>query len=129
MKEDIELANFVKDRLEEGIASEPRCLAEIERVATAESFALLPKRRSRRRFWGSSLVAASFAAVCSVTVLTMGRERPAPESTVAGVIDLLRASDGDTTELEAGSVAEMLLAWQDAPYEAAVSGLVSDYAN
>lgn len=129
MNEDGELTKFVKDRLEEGVALEPRCIAEIERVATAESFALSAERSSCRRLWAASLVAASLAVVCSVAVLTVGRERPEPESTVAGVINLLRASDGDTTELAADSVAEMLLAWQDAPYEAAVSSLVSDFAN
>ena len=56
---------------------------------------------------------------------------PKPENTVACVIDLLRTADGAETlsessadsESEGTSVAEMLLAWQDAPYESAIADL------
>ena len=126
MIEDSELSEFVKSRLEEGLDGEPPRLAAIERLAEIERFARTAERRSRWRAWsGSSLVAATLAVACSFAVLFI-REEPAPESTVARVIDLLRASDGDTSELDEGeSVAEMLLAWQDAPYESAISGLSS----
>jgi hypothetical protein len=35
-------------------------------------------------------------------------------------------ADGAEDASEVSSVAEMLLAWQDAPYESAISGLVSE---
>jgi len=126
MSEMGELEGFVKSRLEEGLGEAPARLAEIERFAAQASFERAAERRSRLRVWGgSSLVAASLAAACAFAVL-FHRGGPAPESTVASVIDLLRASDGDTTEPEGESVAEMLLAWQDAPYESAVSGLLAE---
>ena len=35
-------------------------------------------------------------------------------------------ADGKEDASEEASVAEMMLAWQDAPYESAISGLVSE---
>ena len=130
MNEDRELLAFVKGRLEEGVAPAPPRLAEIERVAAEESFARVAERRSRRRLWGASLVAASLVAICSFVVLTV-EPAPSPEQTVASVIDLLRAADGaetlsvpsSDTESEETAVAELLLAWQDAPYESAIADL------
>ena len=130
MNEDKEFLAFVKGRLEEDIAPTPPRLAEIERVAAKESFALVAEHRSRRRLWGASLVAASLVAVCSFAVLNVA-PTPSPEQTVASVIDLLRAADGEETlsaaSADTGSeetaVAELLLAWQDAPYESAIADL------
>ena len=122
MNEDRELLAFVKGRLEEGIAPVPPRLAEIERLAAEESFALVAERRSRRRLWGTSLVAASLVAVCSFALLNV-EPPPSPEQTVASVIDLLRAADGEESEPESESVAEMFLAWQDAPYKSAIADL------
>ena len=48
---------------------------------------------------------------------------PSPEQTVVDVIDLLCMTDGEELDIETNSVEEVLLAWQDAPYEDAVSGL------
>ena len=42
------------------------------------------------------------------------------------MIDLLRVADGAEDESSASSLEEMLIAWQDAPYESAVSGLVAE---
>ena len=76
------------------------------------------------------LVAASLAIVFSFAVLHIDSS-PDPENTVACVIDLLRTADGVETlsgssagvESEGTNVAEMLLAWQDAPYESAIADL------
>ena len=76
------------------------------------------------------LVAASLAIVFSFAVLHIDSS-PSPENTVACVIDLLRTADGDETlsgssadvESEGTNVAEMLLAWQDSPYESAIADL------
>ena len=130
MNEYRDIEDFVKGRLEEGVSSSPPRLAEIERAAAAESFANVAEHRSRRRRWTASLVAASFAIVFSFVVLHVD-STPKPEDTVACVIDLLRTADGAETlsetstesELEETTVAEMLLAWQDAPYESAIADL------
>ena len=122
MNEDRELLAFVKGRLEEGLVQAPPRLAEIERVAAEESFSLVAERRSRRRLWGASLVAASLAVVCSFAVLTV-EPAPSPEQTVASVINLLRTAYGEVSATESDSVAEMFLAWQDAPYESAIADL------
>jgi len=130
MNEYNDIEDFVKGRLEEGVSSLPPRLAEIERVAVAESFAHVAEHRSRRRCTVAMLVAASFAIVFSFAVLHIDSS-PKPENTVACVIDLLRTADGAETlsgasadtESEETSVAEMLLAWQDAPYESAIADL------
>ena len=130
MNEYRDIEDFVKGRLEEGVSSSPPRLAEIERAAAAESFACVAEHRSRRRCTAAMLVAASFAVVFSFAVLHIDSS-PKPENTVACVIDLLRTADGAETlsessadsEPEGTSVAEMLLAWQDAPYESAIADL------
>jgi len=130
MNEYRDIEDFLKGRLEEGVSSSPPRLAEIERVAAAESFNLVAEHRSRRRCTATMLVAASLAIVFSLAVLHIDSS-PKPENTVACVIDLLRTADGAETLAEAStnseseetSVAEMLLAWQDAPYESAIADL------
>ena len=130
MNEYNDIEDFVKGRLEEGVSSSPPRLAEIERAAAAESFAHVAEHRSRRRCTVAMLLAASLAIVFSFAVLHVD-STPKPENTVACVIDLLRTADGAETlsataadsESEETSVAEMLLAWQDAPYESAIADL------
>ena len=130
MNEYRDIEDFVKGRIEEGISPLPPRLAEIERLAAAESFACVAERRSRRRCTVAMLVAASIAIVFSFAVLRVDPS-PKPENTVACVIDLLRTADGAETlseasvDIESGetAVAEMLLAWQDAPYESAIADL------
>ena len=130
MNEYRDIEDFVKGRLEEGVSSLPPRLAEIECAATAESFAHVAEHRSRRRCTAAMFVAASLAIVFSFAVLYIDSS-PKPENTVACVIDLLRTADGAetlsetsaATESEETSVAEMLLAWQDAPYESAIADL------
>ena len=65
MSEDIELTNFVRARLEEGLSPEPPRMGEIMRAAKAASFALAARQKSRRRLRGPALAAASVALVCS----------------------------------------------------------------
>ena len=130
MNECRNIEDFVKGRLEEGVSPLPPRLVEIERAAAAESFARVAEHRSRLRRTAAMLVAASLAIVFSFAVLHIDSS-PSPENTVACVIDLLRTADGDETlsgssadvESEGTNVAEMLLAWQDAPYESAIADL------
>jgi hypothetical protein len=44
---------------------------------------------------------------------------------VAQTIELLTAAGGENGELEYDSTADLLLAWQDAPYEMAVASLAA----
>jgi len=131
MNEYRDIEDFVKRRLEEGVSALPPHLAEIERAAAAESFARVAEHRSRRRRTAALLVAASFAIVFSFAILHIDPS-PKPENTVACVIDLLCTADGAETLSESSAVvesgeatvAEMLLAWQDAPYESAIADLL-----
>lgn len=122
MNEDIEFNAFLKSRLEEGTGMAPSSLAEIERAAVREAAARFAEHRVRVRRWGGAfLLAASLAAAAGFFVM-QAATAPTPEETVADAIELLSVTD--ETELEeTDSVAEMLLAWQDAPYENAVSDL------
>ena len=124
MNEDIELVNFIKGRLEGDVRKEPPHFEEIMRAASEASF-VAADRRAHRRLWLSSLAAACAAVVCSFAVMHWQNSSPTPEVTVACVIDLLRAADGAESAREESSVEEMLLAWQDAPYESAISGIVA----
>ena len=126
MNEDVELVNFIKCRLEGDVRREPPHFEEIMRTASEASFAAAAERRSRSRLWQSSLAAACVAIACSFAVIHRQSFSQTPETTVACVIDLLRAADGTASASDESSVEEMLLAWQDAPYESAVSGLIAD---
>ena len=119
--EDDGFLSFVKAGLEEGVSGVPR-LAEIERAA-----------RPRAGFWRYSWLAAaaSVAVVASFFLLNPGRAGEG-ESNVAQVIELLYAADGaEGAEFPGaadgeGGLASMILAWQDVPYESAISGLASN---
>ena len=131
MSEFRDIEDFVKGRLEEDVKGEAPRMEEILSLATAESFARVAEHRSRVRRAAAMLVAASLAiAFFSFAVLCIDSS-PRPEATVACVIDLLRTADGEETlsepsadvQTEEIAVAEMLLAWQDAPYESAIADL------
>jgi hypothetical protein len=101
----------VKSALEEG-AGDVSCWGEIQRAAVWRS-------RLRLLRAGVSLLAAMLLAIFSFMALHM--RAAAQERNVAQVIGLLRASEGVESEAEGESVAEMLLAWQDIPYENALA--------
>jgi len=113
--------SFVKARLEEGYASAPR-LAEIERAAASRMCVSHGIRRAGW-WWTVSLLAASLAVVCSFSLFRSSA--PVGESMVAQTIELLTAAGGENGELEYDSTADLLLAWQDAPYEMAVASLAA----
>ena len=140
MNEDEKLNNFLKGRLEAGVSAEPPRLDAILHAASVAAQARAAVRRSRVRLWGGLLAAASLAVIClfavhlrvspaapsslSQPVLPPSvASMPSPEQTVVGAIDLLSMADGDNLEVETNAVADVLLAWQDAPYEDAISGL------
>lgn len=126
MDEDIELNAFVKRGLEDGVALDASRLAAIE-AAAAEAAARRPGGRAVRRwggFWGgSALAAACLAAVCLwVSTDVKGPEPAAPELELARAIGLLAESDGAADGLDGSlSADELLLAWQDMPYENALA--------
>ncbi len=124
MNEDKGLNEFLKNSLEGDVPGEVPHFAEIMRAASEESFARASARRSRSRFWSASLLAASLAFVCAFSVVFLQTGAPAPETTVANAIDILRVADGAESLSDETSFADMLLAWQDAPYESAVSDLL-----
>ena len=116
--------SFVKARLEEGYASAPR-LAEIERAAASRMCVSHGIRRAGW-WWTVSLLAASLAVVCSFSLFRSFTH--VEGSTVAQTIELLNAAeseDGALEYVEYDSTADMLLAWQDAPYEMAVASLAA----
>ena len=107
-------ARLVSARLHEGPAPRPAVLAAIMQEAAH----VAARRRRARRWWAGVAMAASLA-ICAGVAFTLARA-PVAEDGVAAAIDLL--ADADGTQLVAAtsaSVSERLLAWQDAPYEAA----------
>ena len=136
MKEDGKLIGFLAERLEENLPGDPPRLDAILREATACARARSRLRRLRTCIWGGALAAAVLAVICIFAVHVQPRPLPSEEVAVQGgvseevvadVINILRAVDGDELEEEEdASEVEMLLSWQDAPYEDAVSGLFSE---
>lgn len=111
MNEDI--LGFVKRKLEEGEEIAPdaraRLLAAAREVRCAE-------RRPRLLPWGGRvglLLAASLAVACCAW-LVCGRAAEGREEELTNVIALLRTVDG-APAVDASSLAEALLAWQDSP--------------
>ena len=141
MKEDGKLIDFLTERLEGDLPGDPPRLDAILREAT-----VCARARSRVRFlrtciWGGALVAAVLAIICIFAVHVQPHPLPSEDVAVQGglseetssnkvvadVIDILRAVEGDELEEEEdASEVEVLLAWQDAPYENAVSELFSE---
>ena len=143
MNEDAKLNDFLKERLEAGVSGEPPRLDAILHAASVAAQTHTAARRTRVRLWGGLLAAASLAALClfavhlwvspatpssphqvaqSVPSPSLA-SMPSPEQTLVGAIDLLSMVDGDNIEVETNAVEDVLLAWQDAPYEDAVAGL------
>ena len=125
MSEDRELMDFIKAKLEGDVHAEPPGFKEILHFA-----AKMSEERAKvwRPFlWGMSLVAASLLAVCSFVAVSRPQAKASSqERTIANVIDILRAADGIEATTGESSVADMLLAWQDVPYESAISELCTD---
>ena len=145
MNEDAKLNDFLKERLEAGVSGEPSRLDAILQAASAAAQTRAAARRSRIRLWGGLLAAASLAVLCLFAVHLWVppttpsspnqaaqpapsqslASMPSPEQTLVGAIDLLSMADGDNLEVETNAVADVLLAWQDAPYEDAISDLLA----
>lgn len=145
MNEDAKLNDFLKDRLETGVSGEPPRLDAILQAASAAAQTRTAARRSSVRLWGGLLAAASLAVLCLFAVHLWVppttpsspnqaaqpapsqslASMPSPEQTLVGAIDLLSMADGDNLEVETNAVADVLLAWQDAPYEDAISDLLA----
>ncbi len=126
MKEDKEFEDFVRGRLEGEFAGEPPRLDAIIHAASEAAASRAASRRSRMRIWGALLAAASLAVILSASVATLQTGPSPSDDTIAEVIDLLR-SEGDGNSVSDGtSAVDRLLAWQDAPYEQAISGLQTE---
>lgn len=121
MKECKELEDFIRGRLEGEFAGEPPRLDAIMRAASEAAASRAAASRSRRIVWGALLAAASLAVLLSASVAALQTGTASSADTIAEVIDLLQ-SDGETVS-NSTSVVERFLAWQDAPYEQAISGL------
>ena len=148
MNEDAKLNDFLKERLESDVPGEPPRLEAILHAASAAAQARAAARRRSVYLWGCWLAAASLAVLCffAVHFRTSSPSEPSPsqppvafspapssspvsvpspEQTVVDAIDLLSTFDGDELDVETNSVAEVLLAWQDAPYKDAVSDILA----
>ena len=140
MKEDGKLIDFLTKRLEGNASGDPPRLDAILREATACARARSRVRRLHMCIWGGALAAAALAVICIFSVHVqlhplpsegdavreVASQKASSNDVVADVIDILRTVDGDDLEEDETSEVEILLAWQDAPYENAVSGLFSE---
>ena len=118
MKEDRGLMEFAKARMEADARPSPEVLDEIGRFAAATAVA----REARRRAWRLSwLTAAALAGVCVLPRAWLSN-RVAEGEPTAQAIRLLIAADSpdDEDDVADDSGAGLLLAWLDAPYQAAL---------
>lgn len=98
---------FVKSKLEENEGIAPDALARL--LAARRNSSLFTSRSSL----ASALLAASLAIACGWFFLDPSADARR-EADLSNVIELLRVADGDETS-EAASLADTLLAYQDAP--------------
>lgn len=111
MNSDEELLAKVKVALESSGGVSAGCIASVKGDAA--------RRAARRNRWlrwrkGAGLLAASLALVVAWQ-FHLGKETPS-EGDLVSAIELLSVVDG--RQIEGDGAAEMLLAWQDAPYAA-----------
>jgi len=118
MKQD-PLLNFVKAKLEHGEGLSDAALARLLDEAERQRETSCVRRFSlARATWDRALTASLLAA--SLAVATCGwlfhadAVNARRESNLAAIMELLRTADGESSA-ESASIAESLLAWQDAP--------------
>ncbi len=129
LSEDIAFSNFLKANLEKGVAVSPSTISAILSVARAET-----EQQKRTPLYGSWLKAATlFTAACLMLICRISLftrtddEIPFRENAIANrradeqivqVIELLNETEGLSLEkVDTMDTADLLLAWQDAPYK------------
>ncbi len=137
MNEDKEFNDFLKGRLEHEVSHDPPGLDRIMRTASEVSRARTRSRRLRNGLWGALLAAASLAVISAVSFnepqpVLQPKQKPEPQElvrdeTVTTVIELLCTEEELESIPEGASAVEQLLAWQDVPYDLAVSDIALEY--
>lgn len=123
IEEDAELTAFLKARLAEPAGPGAAAIESVVRFAADE--AAVARSAGFGWRWGASLVAALLLVVCGASVVRLvSRGDDDCGERVAQAIRLLAVADdvGDefVAMVPAGSADELLLAWQDVPYRAAL---------
>lgn len=113
MNTEMTTEEFLKAKLEDGVRPSPATLAAIGLMAAREA---RPVRKIWRR---ASLVAAAAVAVFGVATLFVGPGAPTRDDPTTQAISLLL--EANDFEADSPSAADLLLAWQDAPYAEALA--------
>ena len=114
MNEDRDFENFLKDRLEAGVEVTPAALEGILRAAEEA-----PALRRVRPWWRALPMAASFLVIFALAVLlARGPASRASAGAAVEALQLLCEAGEVVTDAETATAADLLLAWQDAPYRA-----------
>lgn len=118
MNTEMTTEEFLKAKLEEGVRPSPATLAAIGLMAAREA------RPVRRPWWQTSIAAAVVVAVFGLAAVLVGPEGSSRvDPTTQAISLLLEAND---FEADSASAADLLLAWQDAPYAEALASDDSD---
>lgn len=105
-----EFTDTVRDALEEGVEVSPVILARLERVV---------RRQRRMRY---SLIAAVWLTAVALTLTAIGILSPRKTDELREVLLVMASIENPDFDLDAtATTGDLLLAWQDAPYEAMLS--------
>lgn len=117
MNEDTQFEGFLKTRLEEGISLSPKSLAAIQ-VLAAQEAKRKPSAPHRRPFAAILAAAAGLAILCGFGVVYLQSQTShTVDQTIVQTIEFLNdAEELGLTTTNAMDTADILLAWQDAPY-------------
>lgn len=121
MIEDESFNAFLKARMEEGV--------KVPKLRMAPEEAEAHSRSMRQVWWWSAVkVAAALAVLCGILVWRAVQLRDSrQELQIAQAIELLEEcqpfvdDNGESAALDSSSMAEKLLAWQDAPFAEVVN--------
>ncbi len=129
LSEDIAFSNFLKAHLEKDVAVSPSSISAILSVAQAEA-----RQQKLTPFYDQCLKVASFLTaaclmlICGISLLTRQDDKiplgydatsdTKADEQIVQVIELLNETEGLSLEkVDSMDTAELLLAWQDAPYK------------
>jgi len=112
-----DMLNFVKGKLEENEGIAPEALTRLLAAAKNDQ-AIRQPLRTKHKAQGTALLLAASLAVAACGWFIHDNAATRRESNLTNVIALLQAAD-DGLDSESSSLADTLLAWQDAPSIAA----------
>ncbi len=116
MHEDEKFLGFLKTQLEADVSVSPKSRAIIQALAHAEAQKRQLALFRRRRLYTSLAAAAGLTLMCGIGLFLLQPISNADQQIVQAIELLDDAELLDQEQVEGMDTADLLLAWQDAPY-------------